>query len=611
VKKSLRQRLAPPKLKTPLRRTLTALLFACATAGLSLLSLMLSTISFSFHRLLAYFDYPMLLLLNFLPIALLMLLFFALSNRAWIAYLITGTLVIVLGFINYFKILLRGEPFLVTDIVFAGEAAGIVGEYSLVFPKWFFLSVFLLIAGTMLLFYFARSRIVKRVWWIRPIAVAVCVGIGVFAWFHWYTDEELFSYQRVGEPIYNTWKPSENAAAHGFLYSFIYSVNDVVVTEPGGYSEKKAEALLAQYASADIAQRVNVIAVMLESYSDLSAFPSVEFTADAYEAWHALEQESYSGVIVADTFAGGTVNTERAFLTGFHYPQPRYNRNTASFVYYFKQQGYVTAGAHPGYSWFYNRIRINERLGFDSYLFSDTYYEHFTKEKYARDYFFFPDLRSRYEQHLASSDAPYFSFIVTFQNHSPYDETQLLGQEYIPHEGMDDATYFAANNYLSGVADTGQRVSEFVDTFREDEEPVVLLIFGDHKAKLGTDIDFYTKLAKIDESTQEELYTAPYLIWANDAAKEQLGKDFSGEGATISPMYLMTELFDCCGWEGNAWLQALRDYREILPVIRASSAYFSSPSIAQTESSAERVARKQEAFEEMEILQYYMREQLQ
>lgn len=89
--------------------------------------------------------------------------------------------------------------------------------------------------------------------------------------------------------------------------------------KPDGYSARKAEDLLSAYPEADIpeGQRVNVIATMLESFSDLSVFGTVSdrFVQDPYADFHALQAESYTGTLISDTIGGGTINAERAFLT--------------------------------------------------------------------------------------------------------------------------------------------------------------------------------------------------------------------------------------------------------------------------------------------------------
>ncbi len=66
---------------------------------------------------------------------------------------------------------------------------------------------------------------------------------------------------------------------------------------------------------------------MLEAYSDFTRFDGLTFTEDPYAFWHELQEECYSGYLVDDVFAGGTISTERSYLTGYEF-QPSYTKNT-------------------------------------------------------------------------------------------------------------------------------------------------------------------------------------------------------------------------------------------------------------------------------------------
>ena len=161
---------------------------------------------------------------------------------------------------------------------------------------------------------------------------------------------------------------------------------------------------------------------MLESFSDLSVFGTVSdrFVQDPYADFHALQAESYTGTLISDTIGGGTINAERAFLTGYSYPQPRYRRDTESFVRYFLEQGYETEGGHPGYAWFYSREKINERLGFETYHFLDGYYENLLTDEnsldgHPNDEAFFAERAESWEARDPSK--PRFSFSVMRLRH--------------------------------------------------------------------------------------------------------------------------------------------------------------------------------------------------
>lgn len=593
----------PPELSAKSSAWLTATLLHFAAVGLCFLCLFIGTLDLSRGRFSSYFHEPTILLLNLLPCLILVAFLYFLTNRAWISYALSALFLLLISFINYFKVTLRSDPLIAMDIFNAGEGAGIMGQYEFSFPWVFYVAIALWILGTLVLLRYARYRVVKKQWYLRVLALLGCVAVCAYSW-RAYAYDGLYDRQK-NHSLFNAWKEAENYASHGTLYSFLHSVEDLFVGEPEGYSEETAARILNAYPEKDIDAKVNVVATMLESFSDLSLFEQINFTADPYAPYHELLSECYYGTLITDTIGGGTINAERAFLTGFTYPQPKYTAATNSFVHYFASQGYQTDGSHPGHDWFYSRELINERLGFDRYLFMEGHYETLTDAEYAPDAVLFPELARIYDEETADGE-PYFSFSVSYQNHSPYNSISLDGAEYVSREGISDETYYLVNNYLNSVADTCKRVSEYVDTFRENEEPVVLLFFGDHKPTLGTGNRGYQEMGinTAERSTEgcEAMYTTPYFIWANDAARELLQPEPSAQGRTISPAFLMAELFDFLGWEGPAWMQYQRDVRETISVLHCNRMFMVNGAL--TDALTEQA---QAVYDEFSIVQYYER----
>lgn len=558
----------------------------------------------------AYFtENPLTLLLNFLPVFVFTAVAFVLINRAWVTYLVTSIFFLLIVFVNYFKIDLRGEPFVYDDLAIAGDGLGILGEYSLSIPWWLWISVAVIAGGTVFLKSFARGKITRRFWWTRVATVLLCVGLGVFSWTHWYADDILYYNSTVHvQHSFNIWRDDGRSAAGGLFYSFLNSIHEAYPDAPEGYTEEGARQTLAQYPEKAIPEdkKVNLVVTMLESFTDLSPYYAA-FDVDPYADFNALKAECYHGTLVDDSIGGGTINAERSFLTGFAYRHPGYNSNTASFVWYLRQNGYHTEGAHPGHDWFYSRQSIDRRLGFEEYYFNEGHLENYVKDSsyqgFATDEQLFSERREAYLNR--DPDKAFFSFTVSYQGHSPYNSEELTGTRYI--EGLSPEADCVVNNYLDSVADTGRQISAFVDAFRDDPEPVVLVFFGDHKPTLGEDNACYTELGITNAMTTQKdrfkLYTTPYLIWANDAAKEVLGKDFTGEGPTISPCYLMSEVFDCCGWTGPSWMQFQRTVRDAVPVLHFRNYMLHGDALTTA-----KTAEEQAAFDEFARIEYYVRQ---
>lgn len=138
------------------------------------------------------------------------------------------------------------------------------------------------------------------------------------------------------------------------------------------------------------------------------------------------------------------------------------------------------------------------------------------------------------------------------------------------------------------------------------DEPVVLVVYGDHKPWLGDNSVTYDELGiNLDRSTTEgfkNYYSTRYLIWANDAAKEACDNNFTGSGPDISPCYLMNVLFSQLGWDGTAYMKFMNDALSSLPVINTSGFYLVDGEVTDSISGS-LLDQKQT----IDAVQYYMR----
>ena len=116
-----------------------------------------------------------------------------------------------------------------------------------------------------------------------------------------------------------------------------------------------------------------------------------------------------------------------------------------------------------------------------------------------------------------------------------YSTEQLYDTSYvIKQEDYTDDEYNILNNYLSGIKNTGEELEKLIEEIESLDEPCVLVAFGDHKPWLGEGNSVYEMLGiDLDVSTLEgfyNYYATPYIMYANDAAKQITGNQFVGEG---------------------------------------------------------------------------------
>lgn len=546
----------------------------------------------------SYFGAHLVLVLNLIPPVLLVLLIYFVSGRAWISFTFSALMVFTLSLINFYKIGLRDDPLLATDLTLINEANSIITRYRLDISGRVILTVVCFAFGVLFAAFFMRGSLRNVL--VRCVGTAAVIVAAIVLYTGVYTSDAVYNKAANNENI-NIWSELQVYVSKGFLYPFIHSIKEAYVSPPDGYNSNEAAAWLAEYGNDDIPgeKKISVISIMLESYTDLSKFDSVDFAADVYGPLHGIEAESLSGELVDNIFAGGTIDTEREFLTGYTMSD-NYRTDVYSYVRYLREQGYYTEGVHAGDSWFYNRQNINKYIGFDNYYFLDDY-----EDGNRSDEFFLGAVRDLYD--TRDKDVPYFSYSLSYQNHGAYDAETTVPTQYVNRSVYTDGTYNILNNYLSGICDTTQRIADFVDSFRDDGNPVVIIIFGDHMPWLGNGNSVYQELGiNLDLGTEEgfyNYYSTPYLIWANPAAKEILGNDFVGDGGTFSPCFLMNELFDLCSWKGNDYMKAANELRASIDVINNASMLFREDGVLTPTLSDEAETR----YERFLKIEYYMK----
>ncbi len=532
-----------------------------------LLSMLLGASYLGWPMFASYFASPLLLLLNLLPPVLITLLVYFASGRAWPAFLAAALVVLGFSAVNYFKIQVRNEPFVPSDFALIEEAGDAVAGYTFTIGWSVWLSAAFIAAGAVLSVLFLRHKPQART---RLIGAGAALALAAAA-VPLYFSDAVYPVARGGYPTGSDSK-TEAAIARGFVYPFIRSLCESIKEKPGRDEMEEAMAQLELYGDDVIPEdkKVDIVSVMLESYCDLSKFGALEFTTDVYKPLHDLLEESVSGSLIVNTFAGGTIDSERSFLTGFT-ELGDFMKPTNSYVRYLRRQGYYTEGFHAGDGWYYDRETINPNLGYENYYFLED-----VPDSTRWDNFFFPEILSRYENRDKSR--PYFAYHLSYQNHGPYSSDVYFTEPYIEQGDLSEAAYNMINNYLVGIDDTNRRLYEFVDYFRRLDTPVVLVVFGDHMPWLGDNNSVYNELGvNIDVSTDEgfyNYYSTPYFIWANDKAKQALGNDFAGDGGDFSPCFLMNKVFKLCSWGGNAYMKAANSLWEVTDIVNKPTGYF-------------------------------------
>ena len=125
-------------------------------------------------------------------------------------------------------------------------------------------------------------------------------------------------------------------------------------------------------------QTPNVIAVMNESFSDLSVLGDFKTNQDYMPFYHSLKKNTIKGNMYMSSFGGQTANSEFEFLTGSSMAflpggsvayQYQVKDELGSLTTTLKEQGYQGMKAlHPYLASGYNREVVYPLLGFSDFL---------------------------------------------------------------------------------------------------------------------------------------------------------------------------------------------------------------------------------------------------
>ena len=573
---------------------------------------------------------PLILLLNWLPIALLTAAgAFAFRNVFW-GSAVVGFVTGVMSLINRVKLTVRGEPFVPRDVSLIKEAADAAGSYDMKLP-WFQAACLLVFVGALVLLGFVlplrrqESAPKRRGVWLRILVFVLCAALLVLLVGCVYSSTELYNSFETTEP-YNLSSVNNEL---GFVYYFCYHFSTYKTEKPEGFDRDTAAAWDTGYTEPEDASDINVIFVMNEAFSDVLnedvfVFPEGEHPMEVYNEL-ASGENAWAGHIIVPYFAGGTADTEFDVATGMqtNLLNPNspsltafrtVNRDLDSIFRVFGDDGYTSCFMHPGDSWFYNRENVYSWLGADESLFAEDFRELEYKGSWVTDESVLRELEARFEEKSAQG-APDFTYVVTIQNHMSYTEDKYgdyVCPEVETRAELSPEIQTAVNVYAEGIRDANALLRELTDYYSSREEPVLLVFFGDHLPYLGDNRQGYVELGLPagDASGAEDpfaAYTAPFLIWCNVAGAELLdfdsaieALDLPGDGR-ISACHLGAAVLELTGrGEVSPWFAFLNELRRELPVIH-NGAYLD----ADGQLSFELDAKQAELVSKMRCWTYY------
>ena len=512
-------------------------------------------------------DYSLsVLLANYLCIGVVHFTLCALTNYIVLCSVITHVLCFVWGIANYYVSLFRGTPILPWDFTALGTAAAVADSYRFSLNLQMVVCL-LLLAGMIFLlrkqllrgrFRPSQKRLRLRAGYLCAIAACAYPVLHPAAL-------ETFGIQT------DVWDQSGSYSQDGALAVFLRNTQFMSVEEPQDPSAENIERIAAGVTEKEPAvstdTRPNIVAIMNESWADFEDFGNLSLSESVTDYIDSLDNLIF-GHTYTSVFGAGTSASEFEFLTGNSMaflpsgsiPYQQYILEpSASLASLLKENGYRTLAFHPGERTSWQRNQAYPLLGFDEFKCVEDMDVPVTEEHgYVSDQSSFRQIIYEFEH--KDPEERLFLFNVTIQNHGSYTVEDYPAEVQLTDE---PGKYPMAEQYLTLANKTDEAFRLLVDYFSQQEEPTIILMFGDHQPSVEQ--EFLDKAYGVtqDQMTMEQYmgkYKTPFLIWANyDLPDDEI--------PTTSLNFLGQYLLSYAGIENSLYENYLQNFQEVLPAM--------------------------------------------
>ena len=452
-------------------------------------------------------DHPFLTLLS----AAILTAFYALAllvpkrNFVWLCI----TVVIVgLAVTNSILLCFRITPLAATDIALLTSVFEIMGIYLTV---WQIILLVLLVLVVIAGLIYLGIRMKKQVY--HPLLAVCNAVISILA---------VVLMIHIGDA--RGWLQTEFAnlpdayADNGFVYCFTRSLFDRGISKPDTYDEDTVDNILEdmkKQKTNEVEEKPNIIFIQLESFMDLKRMQGVTYSEEPTPVYSSLRKTCPGGFLKVPSVGAGTANTEFEILTGmtldyfgageYPYKTVLQDETCESMAYNLRELGYRTGVLHNNTGSFYSRNKVFANLGFD-YFVSSEYMENLSYNPigWAKD----KVLTGQIQHILKTTSEPDLIYTITVQDHGKYP-TELLENPHIKVSGFapeDEERQNAFTYYVNQCHETDAFLGSLIATLNAFEEPVVLVLYGDHLPNLDI---------TEEELASGNLFQTEYVIWSN------------------------------------------------------------------------------------------------
>ncbi|MBM6730183.1 LTA synthase family protein [Bifidobacterium pullorum subsp. saeculare] len=509
------------------------------------------------------------LVLNMILVGVIYMVLLMLINRFWIATPVLLAVAIVIAVIEHFKIGIRYEAILPSDLGFLGSNTGNLMSFVPAGWQWVVLGAVAVFAAVVALCVGLNRIDARHGRMIRTanpgMAAAVrlllilcpALFLGVYTMHVGTVGSWANVFSSALGDIPSMWDSVYDAQRNGPVVAFVRQLNPKVMDEPEGYSEETMREVAARYADAadtmnktrtEYLDESTVIFVLNESFSDPSRVPGIELNQEAIPEVDAIREQTTGGLMLSSGYGGGTANLEYMSLTGMS--MANFNSSlTSPYQQLVPSQRWTTSvnqmwgdaenslGFHPYEPSMYSRATNYRKFGFSHFytLEGDDVIAHQDKigtSPYVSDEATYQSVLDE----VSSTDTNQFISVITMQNHMPYNDWYSDNEFTVTNtdgaEPLGEDETREIETYTKGVSLSDKATAEFLDELDAIDKPITVVFYGDHLPGIYS-------TAGEDQNNSLALHLTDYFIWSNKASSSQGTKNENSD--YTSPNYFIAQ----------------------------------------------------------------------
>ena len=494
--------------------------------------------------------------LNLILWGVLYVILLMLTNRFWVATPIFLAVTFIVAVIEHFKVSIRYEAILPSDLNFLKADAGNLMSFMPSGAQWTILIAVVAFAAFVALFVFLNrldarhGRLFrgsdKQSRSVNAIARLLLILLpGLFFTLYSMQVSTVGSWAKGFATVMgdkpSMWDSVYDAQRNGPLVAFTRQLNPKVMVKPDDYSEETMKQVAARYEKA--AKKINakrsanmtdstVIYVLSESFSDPSRVPGLKVNKDSMPKIREIKQNTTSGLMLSSGYGGGTANLEYMGLSGLSmanfdssltspYQQLVPSEHWTPTINQMWGASKNSIGLHPYESSMYSRATNYKKFGF-SHFYTLTGPDVISHQDKIDDSPYVSD-EATYQstlEEVRKTKSNQFLQVITMQNHMPYHDWYKHNDfkaSSTTGKPLKDDEKESIETYQKGASLTDGATAGFLSELDKLDKPVTVVFYGDHLPGIYSS-------ASADDDNSLALHQTDYFIWSNKASGTQGNK---------------------------------------------------------------------------------------